>query len=142
MKLLNAMEKGDGTTHAQRERFCALLAPFAPHLAEELWSRLRQPKSRIRDSRSESGQAPKNYQSVHAQAWPTYDEALLKRATVQVPVQVNGRVRGTVTIPADASEQDAVFAAKQDPNVTKHLGDGSVAKTIYIPGRLLNFVIS
>jgi leucyl-tRNA synthetase len=124
MKLVNAVEAA-GLTAGQRERFCKLLAPMAPHLAEELWQGVLGRKK-----------------SVHLEAWPEYDEALLKSATVQVPVQVNGKLRGTITLAPDASEQDAVFAARQETNIAKYLGNAAVRKTVYIPGRLLNFVIS
>jgi len=125
MKLLNLVEeRGTALTPAQRERFTLLLAPLAPHLAEELWQGVLNKKG-----------------SVHLQAWPDYDEHLLQSTSVQVPVQVNGKVRGTVTLAPDASEQDAVFAARQEPNVAKHLGDTGPKKIIYLPGKMLNLVV-
>lgn len=116
MKLLNEIEDRQLTKN-QRERLVLLLAPFAPQLTEELW--------------------PK----VHQQKWPEYDAQLLVQETVQMPVQVNGKVRGIITIPPDAAEQDAVFAAKQDENIARHLADREPRKIIYLPGKLLNIVV-
>lgn len=118
MKLLNIIEEhGKTLTAAQRERFLLILAPFAPELAEQL------------------------FPGVHQKSWPSYDESMLKTDTVELPVQVNGKLRGSISIAPDAAESDAVFAAKQDENVAKHLGDGAPEKVIYVPGRMLNFVV-
>jgi leucyl-tRNA synthetase len=124
MKLLNVVEK-TGLTAKEREWFCLLLAPFAPHMAEELWQVVLKKK-----------------QSVHAQKWPAYTTAVLATSIVQVPVQVNGKVRAVVSLAPGASEQEAVFAAKQDENVARHLEGKEPSKIIYIPGRLLNLVVS
>lgn len=125
MKLLNAIEgQSAGLTSEQRERFLLLLAPLAPHLAEELWCEVL-----------------KKQDSVHLQSWPTYDPALLRSETVEIPVQVNGKMRGTILIALDASEQDVVFAAKQVDSIVRHIEGKESRKTIYIPGRLLNLVV-
>ena len=126
MKLLNTIEEQKSTlTIGQRGRFACLLAPLAPHMAEELWRGILKKKS-----------------SVHTQSWPVYDAALVTTATVPVPVQVNGRVRAVLQLPADLPEADAVFAAKSDGNVARNLGGKPPVKIIYLPGRLLNLVIS
>jgi leucyl-tRNA synthetase len=100
-----------------------LVSPFAPHLGEELWQRLGAT------------------QSLAYEAWPTWDEALCKDDVVEVPVQVNGKVRGRVTLAADASEADARAAAEADPSVAAHLAGKSVRKLIWVPGKILNLIV-
>jgi leucyl-tRNA synthetase len=100
-----------------------VLAPFAPHIAEELWRQLG------------------NQGSVHQSKWPEYDEKYLAEDTVIIAVQVNGKLRGTIEVTPDTSEQDAVEAAKKDSNVSAHLGGKKVSRAVYVPGRLINFVV-
>jgi leucyl-tRNA synthetase len=123
MKLLNVVEKTD-MTDIQRGHFLLLLAPFAPHLAEELW--MTALKKKI---------------SIHRQSWPAYDEALLKSDSIELPVQVNGKVRGTIVVAPDTRQDDAVFMAQADPGVARHTEGRTVAKVIYIPGKMLNIVV-
>jgi leucyl-tRNA synthetase len=100
-----------------------LLAPFAPHLAEELWQRLGEPYS------------------VHRQEWPAYDPAALTAREVEIVVQINGRVRGRFPGRHELSKEDALKTALALPEVTRHL-DGKVLRQVfYVPGRLLNLVI-
>jgi leucyl-tRNA synthetase len=100
-----------------------LLAPIAPHLSEELWER--------------TGQGG----SVHLQAWPEYDEAALAAATVQLAVQVNGKVRAQVTVPVNAVEEEILSAAKAERNVARYLAEGRLVREIVVPGRLVNLVV-
>ena len=100
-----------------------MLAPLAPHFAEELWHRL-------------GGEG-----SVTRTAFPAADPAWLADDTVEVPVQVNGKVRGRVTIPADADEAAAVAAAVAEPNVAAHLGGRDPRRRIYVPGRMITLVV-
>ena len=100
-----------------------LLSPFAPHLAEELWQRMG-----AQDSIS------------HA-PWPTYDEALVRDEQVEIGVQVNGKVRGRITLARDASEQDAVCLALEQDNVNAHVGDKQIRKVIYRPAQILNIIV-
>jgi leucyl-tRNA synthetase len=100
-----------------------LLAPFAPHVCEELWARLGKPYS------------------IHQQRLPAADPALLRVTTVAVAVQLNGRTRGIVRLSPDASQSDAVEAAHGLPSLRQHLGhDGAVERVVYVPGRVLNLV--
>ena len=100
-----------------------MLAPSAPHIAEELWSRM-------------------GYEfSVHTQAWPEWSAELAADDVIEIPVQVNGKVRGRITIPADADAETAIAAARTDENVARYLSEGTVAKEIYVPGRLVNLVV-
>ncbi|MFA5551354.1 MAG: class I tRNA ligase family protein, partial [Trueperaceae bacterium] len=100
-----------------------LLAPIAPHIAEELWHRL-----------GEDG-------SVHLQSWPSFDPAALVSDTVTLAVQVNGKVRGQVEVPADATKDAIAAIAKAEPNVARHLEGKELAREIVVPGRLVSFVV-
>jgi leucyl-tRNA synthetase len=100
-----------------------MLAPYAPFLAEELWSRLG------------------NEGSVHRAAWPTADPGLAADDTVTMAVQVNGKVRATIDVPADVSEEAMEAASRSDANVAKYLEGGEIAKVIVRPPKLVNFVV-
>lgn len=100
-----------------------LSAPFAPHLTEELWEQLGQDGS------------------IHLAGWPTYDEKYLAKDTVTVVVQVNGKLRGEIQVAAGASEEVVVPAAKANEKVAGYLRDQTIRKTIYVPGKLVNFVL-
>jgi len=106
----------------QLAAFVRVLAPFAPHLGEELWRAL-------------GGQG-----SVGAAPWPAHDEARLVLATVSLAVQVNGKVRGRVELPADADEATALATAKADPNVARYLEGKRLVREIVVAGRLVNLV--
>jgi leucyl-tRNA synthetase len=102
--------------------FILLLAPFAPHIAEELWERLG------------------GGYSVHQQAWPAWDASLAAEEQVTLPVQVDGRVRDRLTVPVEAGEAEVRQRALASENVRRHLEDRRVARVIYVPGRLVNVV--
>ncbi len=101
-----------------------LLAPFAPHIAEELWERT-----------GHSG-------SIHAEPWPAYDEAALYRALLQIVIQVNGKYRGVIVAPPGFDEQAAFEMAKQVETVAAQLKGKTVRKLIYVKDKLLNIVAS
>ena len=100
-----------------------LLAPIAPHFAEEVWQRL-------------GGE-----ESVFEQTWPDHDPARLERDEITIVVQVNGKLRGRVTVAADASEDHVTQVALADPNVQRHVEGKTVRKTIYVKGKLVNVVV-
>jgi leucyl-tRNA synthetase len=104
------------------EAFLRMLSPFAPHLAEELWARIGHARE------------------VALAAWPVADEKLLVADTIQLPVQVNGKLRDQIEVAADASEDAIRAAALAAPNVQKHLAGRAAKKLIVIPGRLVNVV--
>jgi leucyl-tRNA synthetase len=100
-----------------------LVAPFAPHIAEELWSQIGQEGS------------------VHTSEWPGYDEALLVEATVKVVIQVNGKLRGEISVSRDADEATVIDGAKGNQKVAGYLQNQTIRKTIYVPNKLINFVL-
>ena len=104
------------------EAFLRMLSPFAPHLAEELWARIG------------------NAREVALAAWPVADERLLVASTIQLPVQVNGKLRDQIEVAADAGEEAIRAAALAAPNVQKHLAGRAAKKVIVIAGRLVNVV--
>ncbi|MFH1427652.1 MAG: leucine--tRNA ligase [Patescibacteria group bacterium] len=126
---------------AQKERinkedfkiFLIILAPFAPHLCEELWSKL--------DSSSAEATADKNKESIFLQPWPKYDKKLVKDETIQLVVQVNGKVRDNIEAPAGISETEAKKEALASEKVQKWTENKKVVKIIFIKGRLINIVI-
>ena len=124
MEFVNAATKWDTVPRETAETFALLLAPFAPHLAEELWRVLGHD------------------QSLAYETWPEADPDLLKEDTVEIAVQVNGKLRGTVSVDADAGKDAMLAAARAEPNVAKYLEDGTVRKEIAVPGRLVNFVVA
>jgi leucyl-tRNA synthetase len=123
MELTNAAYKWERVPLAVAEPFVLLLSPLAPHLAEELWSRLG------------------HEQSLAHEPWPVADPALLQAETLEIPVQVNGKVRGKVVVPADADQDSVIRLARADANVQRHLEGKEIRRAVYVPGRILNFVI-
>jgi leucyl-tRNA synthetase len=101
-----------------------MIAPFAPHLAEDLWERLGHDGSIFEGAN-----------------WPEYDEAKTRETTVKVAVQVNGKLRATVEGPAGMDQDAAEAAARSDENVMRYLDDATLKRVIYVPNRLLNFVV-
>ncbi len=123
MEFLNAAEKFEKISATTARTLALLLAPLAPHLSEELWEKLGGKGFAIE------------------QSWPTYDEALLVSTTLTIAVQINGKLRGTIEVPADASDDDIKAAAKAEPNVEKYLKDATIKKEIYVKGKLVSFVV-
>ncbi len=145
MKLLNEIEYLN-LTKPQKEIFLKLLAPLAPHLADELWSRLHSrdsaiKQSRIRDSQSESGHQPKNCKSIHLEKWPDYNSELIKEEMIDLVIQVNGKVRDTIKMQSDLSESEVRELVLKSEKIKKYISDKEIKKFIYIPNRLVNIVI-
>jgi leucyl-tRNA synthetase len=105
------------------ESLVALVAPFAPHIADELWHDLGHTTSVQRDS------------------WPVLDEQYLAAETITLAVQVNGKLRSTVEVPTNADEPTSVQTAKQDAKIAAYLAGKTLVKTIYVPKKLINFVV-
>jgi leucyl-tRNA synthetase len=124
MELLNLLEKQDGVNTDTALIIAKLLSPLSPHLAEEIWEKLGG-KGLIID-----------------QPWPSYDASLCVSDTVEVAVQINGKLRGTITIDTSAAQADVIQSAKEVPNVAKHLEGKDIKKEIYIEGKLVSIVVS
>lgn len=108
-----------------------LLAPFAPHLAEEAWQLL----GRAAPQQGRRG-------SVHLQGWPDYDSSALAVDEVEVVIQINGRVRGRITVPAGSAEEELLEAAQREPRIGELLEGKEVVRRIVVPDKLVNIVIS
>ncbi len=114
--------------------FLILLQPFAPHLAEELWSKLA--------AHSDSQPASATGIPLAYQPWPQFDPALLVEDTLELPVQVNGKLRGRITVPATATEEELKAAALACDKVKPFLEGKTIRKIIVVPKRLVNIVVS
>lgn len=106
------------------ETLLQLLAPFAPHIAEELWHQLGHDDS------------------IHTSTWPAYDEQYLQSDTMTIAVQVNGKLRAQLQVASDATEATIFEVAQADQKVTAHIADKTIKKRIYVPGKLVNFVVN
>ncbi|CAN5216313.1 leucine--tRNA ligase [soil metagenome] len=123
MEYMNSMRSGERKPHVDEVRpLVQLVSPFAPHIAEELWAILG------------------NTKSVFDSGWPSYDEALIVETTVTMAVQVNGKTRGTITLPKDAVQDEAMAAAMAEPGIAKFV-TGPARKVVFVPGRMLNLVV-
>lgn len=106
------------------ESLLQVLAPFAPHITEELWSQLG------------------HSETIHVDNWPSWDEKYLVSDMITIPVQINGKVRATLTVAADISESDVINQAKSHEKIAPYLGGKELKKAIYIAGRIVNLVVS
>jgi len=120
-----AQQSADGLAIARQavEAIVHLLNPFAPHITEELWEALG------------------HGEPLHATAWPGYDADLAKEDEIELVLQVNGKVRGRVVVPADTAQGELEGVALADPTVQKWLDGKPPRKVIVVPGRLVNVVV-
>jgi leucyl-tRNA synthetase len=123
MEFTNFFTAQEVRPKAAMETFALLLAPFAPHAAEELWEVLG------------------HRETLAYHPWPTFDQALLKNEEIEIPVQVNGKVRGRVVVPADADRDAIERAARADEKVAAMLEGKSIKKVVVVPGKLISFVV-
>ncbi|MDX9720373.1 MAG: leucine--tRNA ligase [Myxococcota bacterium] len=124
MVCLNQLSKLEQVPEEAAKTFVLLLAPFAPHLAEELW------------------QAMGGAQTLAHEPWPSYDEAKCQEERMSIAIQVQGKTRGSVEVPLDASEAEIAEAARGLTAVARQLEGKTLRKTIYVPGRIMNFIVS
>ncbi|MBC8871930.1 MAG: leucine--tRNA ligase [Planctomycetes bacterium] len=123
MEFVNFFTKESVRPKSAMENFALLLSPYAPHICEEVWGRLGHEKT------------------LAYEPWPEYDEALIKEDTIEIPVQINGKVRARIRVPADAGKDEMETAAKADSKVVELIAGKSIMKAIVVPGRLVNFVV-
>jgi len=132
MEYVNFLSKQKSVSRKAIETLVLLIAPFAPHLAEELYYQLN-PKPYTLDPKF----------SVHQQKWPKYDPKLVKEEMVTIVIQVNGKVRGQIEVKSQKSKvkSEAGKLAKKEKNVAKYLEKKKIKKVVFVPGRLINFVV-
>ncbi len=130
MELLNSINRfddesvsGRAVKHEALEAVVLMLSPIVPHICHELWSVLGHDSAAI--------DVP----------WPALDKGALQQDEVEVVLQVNGKLRGRISVAADADDETVTAQALADPNVQKHIGDKAIRKTIVVPGRLVNIVV-
>jgi leucyl-tRNA synthetase len=123
MECTNFFTKQDVRPLSAMRTLVLLLSPMAPHIAEELWQLL-------------GGQDTLAYEP-----WPEFDAELVRSPTIEIPVQVNGKLRGKIIVPADADQATALAAARADDKVAPYLEGKTIVKEVVVPGRLVNFVV-
>ena len=122
MALINDLYAADGVTRGELRVLLTLLNPFAPHMTEEIWERQHMGGT------------------VAEQSWPQFDPACCKEETVEIAVQVCGKIRAKLMVDPEISAADAVAAAKENERVAAELAGKTVVKEIYIKGKLVNIV--
>ena len=125
MTLVNTLYDNGGATKAEYETVVQLLNPFAPHMTEELWEKLGHSHD----------------EQLAYYPWPQYEEAKCVEAMVEIAVQVNGKVKARLKVAADITSEDAIAAAKAEPAVAEALAGKTIAKEIYVKGRLVNLAV-
>jgi leucyl-tRNA synthetase len=123
MEFTNFFTTATERPRAVLEKFVLLLSPFAPHMAEELW------------------QALGHKETLAHEPWPEFDPALAKEDTIEVPVQINGKVRSKISVAAEIDQPGLEAAARADTKIAEQLAGRQVVKAIVVPGRLVNFVL-
>ena len=119
MIFVNAVYKAGKCPLEYAEGFIKMLSCICPHVGEEIWASLGHD------------------QTIAYEAWPTYDEAAIKEDTIEIAVQINGKMRGTVSLPADVDKDAAIAAGKE---LVADKLTGTIVKEIYVPGRIINIV--
>lgn len=122
MICLNHLAKANGLPRETVQDFLRLLAPLAPHIAEELWQRLG------------------HEQSIALAGWPGFDPAKLVEESIKIVFQVNGKYRADQCLPAGTSKEDAIAAARCHERVLPHIEGKSIKREIYVPGKIVNIV--
>jgi leucyl-tRNA synthetase len=122
MIFVNHLYKSGKASHSTAEKFALVLAPFAPHLAEEIWSFIGKE------------------QSLAYETWPEFNSELVKEDVITIAVQINGKTRGTFEVEADISKDELFKIIKSDEKMIKYLS-GTIVKEIYVPGKICNFVV-
>ncbi|MFT3951555.1 MAG: class I tRNA ligase family protein [Oscillospiraceae bacterium] len=123
MALLNDITATGEINRAELKTFLILLNPFAPHITEEIFS------------------AQQFGGMITGQAWVKFDEALCAENTMEIVLQINGKVRGKATLPAGASQDDALAAAKADERIAAAIADKTIVKEIFVKNKLVNIVV-
>ena len=123
MILATEMEKAENISVEDFKNFLKILAPFAPHITEEIWQTLGEKKS------------------INLSVWPKWDKKLIEDTEVKIAVQVNGKVRAEIMINVEEREEEIKQRALDNEFVLKFIGDKEIKKVIYVKNRLINIVI-
>ena len=123
MELLNGISAHGSLTREELTTYIKLLCPIAPHLCEEIWEKI-------------GGEG-----FLSMSSWPVYEESKTVDATVKVGVQVNGKLRGVVELPADCQKEEAMKLVSQDPKIQAFLEGKNLVKEIYVPNKIVNLVV-
>ena len=123
MIFVNACYKAGSCPKAYAEAFIKMLSCICPHIGEEMWSILGHSESLARES------------------WPAWDEAMLREDTIQIPVQVNGKVRATIEIGVNEEQASVIAKAHEMRNVLASIAGKAIVKEIYVKGRIVNIVV-
>lgn len=142
MVLVNQMQKQSQLSIINCQLLLKLLAPFAPHLAEELWQKIKKQKNsktRVLARKVEKKFNLRN--SIHGQDWPKYDPKLVKEEFITLIIQINGKVRDKIEVETGLSGEEAEKLARQREKIQKYIKGKTIKKIIFVPTRLINFVI-
>lgn len=123
MTLLNEFNRAGSVTKGEFKTYLQLLYPVAPHITEELW-----------EIAGFEG-------CLHDSSWPVYDDAKTVDNVIEMAVQINGKVRGKITIPADADKEIAKAAALENENIKGYIDGKNIVKEIFVPGKIFNIVV-
>lgn len=123
MEFMNATKKWPNRPRAALEPFVLMLAPYAPHLAEECWEKCG------------------HQETLTYESWPVLDESLLVESSIQLPVQVNGKMRAIIGVAVHVTQDVAVELAQAMPTVAKQLDGKKLVKVIFVPGKILNLIV-
>jgi leucyl-tRNA synthetase len=123
MKFVNEATKAPAIPRPWFEMFVKILSPFAPHLCEEIWQRLGHTTT------------------IAYEPWPAFDEAKLARDTLKIAVQVMGKLRSEIEVPADATQEMILATAKADDKIQPLIAGKEIKREVYVKGRLVNLVV-
>ncbi len=123
MEFINLAYKTEKINKSVGERFILILSPFAPHIAEEIWQKLG------------------HNNTLAYEPWPEYDDTMIKEDTIEIPIQVNGKLRGKITVSVDLSDNEILDIARKDEKISPYLSGKQIVKEIYVPQKLINFVV-
>jgi leucyl-tRNA synthetase len=134
MILINEASSLDSVSNDFAKYFLLILAPFAPHITEELWQK-------IGDVKCETGDAKGKIISIHKQRWPKYDHELIKEGEITIVIQVNGKLRDSIVVAADSGEENIKKLAAASAKIKPFIEGKKITKTIYVPKKLVNIVV-
>lgn len=141
MVLVNEMDKAESIAETDFKMFLQILAPFAPHLAEDIWQNLG--KADIGKGKAKRKIARQNFakSTIHLSAWPKWNKKKIVEESIKIAVQVNGKVRAELTISKDISSDEVKALAIADKNIETWILNKEIKRIIYVPGRIINIVI-